>query len=220
MMGKIHTVRKSTTMQQIAETKALPIVARPVGADVDAKLQGTLLAQEVFATLKGQYGTWTTFAHRVFAMSIEARNAFSESVKGQLKAMRGEVARVNYGADKDKNANREVRVATVQVSRLTKIAEACNKGASMIGLGKFYGVADPQNVGYNRAYDYAVAYLSGVAANKGRPATLLVAKCTKWLETMVKTPAKGRTDDMAQRDAVFAKALAALIAEHTPADAE
>lgn len=218
-MATFTLKRKESTIATIASEKRTPIQGAPIGAPVDAKVQGLMFYNECMALQRSTFGTWTTLAHKCFALSVEARSEFISHVNNGLKGMRGEVARANYdGDEKGKGPKREVSSATVQVSRMRRIATAANKGASMAGLGAFYGVKDPEHIGYNRVYDYVVAFLRGAAANKpGRPAKLLVAKCAGWLANATKGANKTeRTKDMIATDKGFREALEALIAEWTP----
>lgn len=214
-MGKTFTVRKESVMAQVTDAKLMPIRGAIIGLALDAKKQGTVLAHEVFAALKQQHGTWVTFAHRVFAFTHDAREAFVASVKTQLQ----EIMRNNmhtHGMSK-KDAGKEVRSSIVQVSRLVKIANAAQKGASLAGCGSFYGIKDPEHVGYNRVYNYAVDYLKAQGANKGRPVSALVTKLHKWLDVAVEVQSKAqRSDEMVALDKATATQLRILIARLTP----
>lgn len=213
------TLKKSAAAI-IADEKRVPVAATIIGAPVDAKVQGLMFYNECMALTKQHQFSWTSLAHKCFDLSIEARQEFIKHVSKGLKTMREEVANAHYNGDaKSPKAKNEVSSATTQVSRMRKIAEAANKGASMAGLGAFYGVQDPENIGYKRVYEYAQAVANAQVPSKGRPVTLLVSKCDKWLAAVTKNPPANRTEDMAKLDAVFAKKLQALIAEYLPEDA-
>lgn len=217
-MARTYTVRKTHPMANIAEQQMQPMTQAPIGLALDASMQGNVLASEVFATLKQQTGAWVTFAHRVFGLTPDARDAFMKAVKAQLRNIMSENMET-HGATK-KDMGKEVRSATVQVSKLVKIANAAQKGASLAGLGKAYGVKDPQHIGFNRVYSYAVDYLKAEGSNKGRPVTPLVVKLHKWLDTQLAALKAERPDDVKELDDTVQAQLQKLIEKYEPAAPE
>lgn len=206
-------------MQQVSDARMTPIKGAIIGLALDAKMQGTVLAQEVMAEVKAEHGRWVKFAHRVFGMTPDARDAFVAAVKGQVKEIYGNVMEIHGMSKKD--AGKEIRSSIVQVSRLVKIAQAANKGASMAGLGAFYGVKDPEHVGYNRVYTYAVAVMKAEVANKGRPVSPIVVKLSKWLAATVESQGKAeRTAEVEALDDATVAEVQRIIAKLQPKTAE
>lgn len=142
---RVHQIVKPHALQGIAESGAGPVQKQqPATIGLDAKMAGSMLANEVFAECIGEGNKWKCYADRVVNGTVDFRMAFIDAIDKQLKEWRKRNAALGAELDKtgaiapnkdqQKRAAKLVASATVQVSNLRTIARAFNGAASIEGL--------------------------------------------------------------------------------------
>lgn len=184
---------------------------------MDAKMQGSMLANEVFAECIGEGNKWKGYADRVVRGTTDFRMAFIDAIDKQLKEWRKRNAAVgasmnSAGAivpnnDQTKRAAKLVASATVQVSNLRTIARAFNGAASIEGLILYVQETrgtKPKGldeVAFYLMREYAATFKETKA---GAPKHTWVENFTKFLET------RKPDEDDAEGIKAYTKALALL----------
>jgi hypothetical protein len=183
-------------MATIARTGSTPMTKADIPAQgTDARMQGNMLANEVFAQVKLTGNIWRTFALRLINGTVDMRAAFLAACKTMLRDMRKQnseaIANLNKDGKPDptkddtKLAAKRVNSATIEVSKLTTIANAFNAAATVEGLvehanttGRCKG-ARLEDIGYEVMVEYARLFSESKAGRKADP---FITKLSKWLE--------------------------------------
>jgi hypothetical protein len=171
-----------------------------LGKDIatrDDRYVGTMLANEVMATAMLESKTWRSYAMRLIETNMEAREAFLKAIKATLTEAR-KANRLDDVVDK-KTSSKRVASATVEVSKLTKVAEAWNNGATVRGLIEYVNTAnkaqltgaDVGMIGYALIVEYARTFSTSKA---GRTPDTLIVKFGKWIEQQAKAGFDVETD--------------------------
>lgn len=173
-------------------------------ATFDDRAAGNLLAAEVMARVRQQAHDWHGYAVRVIGFTIEAREAFLQAIKADIKDIK---AKNVIGTQDAKAAARLVNSATTNVSELTTIAKAFNGGASVDGLRQWARKTingtdtGPMPKLDQIGKDLIVAYARTFSESKaGRKADTWAVKLGKFLERNL--PSDDDTAGRAQYDAV------------------
>ena len=158
-------------------------------ATLDDRMAGSMLANEVMAYAKGEQNKWRGFAVRIIGFNAEAREAFLNAMKADKTAMTK--TQVEFGID-GKTAKKTTSSFGVQVSKLSIIAKAFNKGATVTGWREYVNVtmapgkkcdSDEEMMIYG-GFEPLVAYCRSIAGSKaGRAADTWTVKLNKWLES-------------------------------------
>lgn len=186
-------------MQTIAASGSTPMKAQPlptVGSDV--KSVANTLANEVIAQAMAVSTTWKGFALRIIALPTDGRTQFITSIDAWLKGIRKGTAETMGSMTSDgkpdptkedtRLAGKRVASATVEVSKLRKIAQAWNAGGSTEGLVDYvrrvqrapnFTEADLPNLGYEVVVEYARTFSESTAGRKADP---WIVKLSKWME--------------------------------------
>jgi len=180
-------------------------------ATLDDKMLGSMLANEVMATVQTQGQVWRGFAMRIINTNHEARAAFVQAIDSTLKEMRGANTIDDTVAAKD--AKKRVNTATVEVSKLRIVAKAWNSGATIPGLVEYVRLAlkqptaELEHIGYTMLVEYARTFSQSKA---GRPAKAWAEKLGDWLDK------NAPDEDDAKGNALREKFIAMLNGEQPP----
>lgn len=191
---RIKQATKDSAMQQIAETHSVPMKAAPIKPPFDDQMIGNTLANECIALCMSQVGAWNEKAHRLFGLTIEAREQFLVAFRSWIKDKKAELAEIHGDTLDKKRITKALNSATVRVSQLATIAKAINAGMTHSTVAEHFGVTDPENVGIDLLVQLArdIAGASGA----GRKPDAFPVKLSKWLD-------KATDEDKA--DPVYAK---------------
>ena len=187
---KVKMNAATHALQQIATSDATPIkaAALPIQSR-DDRLSGSLIAAEAMALARTTGSQWRALAWRLIHATTGARAVFLSAIRREKAALtKGQTdAGIHSTAAKARTAS-----ATVQVSRLTTIANAWNSGATIAGLIEYTNKGMPANrrmgpsvaeaeeyIGYSVIYEYAQLFGKSKA---GRTADAWLVKCGKFLE--------------------------------------
>lgn len=186
-------------LQTIASSGSTPMKAQPlptVGSDV--KSVANTLANEVIAQAMSVSTTWKGYALRIIALPADGRTQFLKSIDDWLKGIRKTTAETMGNTNREgkpdptkddgQRAAKRVNSATVEVSKLRKIAQAWNSGGSTEGLVDYvrrvqrnpnFGEQDLPNLGYEVVVEYARTFSESTAGRKADP---WIIKLSKWME--------------------------------------
>lgn len=186
-------------LQTIASSGSTPMKTQPlptVGSDV--KSVANTLANEVIAQAMSVSTTWKGYALRIIALPADGRTQFLTSIDNWLKGIRKTTAETMGNTTRDgkpdptkedgKLASKRVNSATVEVSKLRKIAQAWNSGGSTEGLVDYvrrvqrapnFSEADIPQLGYEVVVEYARTFSESTAGRKADP---WIIKLSKWME--------------------------------------
>jgi hypothetical protein len=184
------------SMATIARTGSTPMTKSTIPAQgTDARMQGNMLANEVFVQMRADRGVWRTFALRIITGTTDMRAAFLAACKTMLRDMRKQNAEAIANLNKDgkpdptkddtKLAAKRSATASVMVSNLNIIANAWNGAATIEGLvehanttGRCKG-ATLEDIGFDVIVEYARLFSESKAGRKADP---FITKLSKWLE--------------------------------------
>ncbi len=180
---------KEHALATIASTGSKPMQAAPIKLEShDDRMTGNMLANEVLAFAKGNSNKWHQFAVRIIGLTVEARAVFINAIKADKAAMTK--AQTEHGFDK-KFSKGTTQSFSVEVSKLTAIANAWNSGATHAGLIEFCNKQQSDKAKHAPAdtelsaigYESIVAYARTFSESKaGRKADTFIVKMGKLLE--------------------------------------
>src|SRR5574343_33721 len=214
----LETIRTMAT-GPVTGTKAAALDHAQRIATLDDKMVGSTMANEVLATIQSHHGTvWKNYAVRLMSMTAEAREAFIEALRNQVKGWK--TANTLDGSVDKKIAAKRVNTAVQYATKLANIATAWDNGATIDGLLGYatqpgYERPTIDEVGFTIVCEYADTMRK--KSNKGRPSHDLLTKFGKWLdsaEAKSDLDATIRTELVATYNAMverFEKASAALM---------
>jgi len=177
-------------METIMNTQSKPMSKAPIRMEsADDRYIGSMLAAEVMAQVKGNSNVWRDFAMRLIGMTVEARTVFINAIKADKAAMTKAQTEAGFDAKYSKvNTNS----LSVEVSKLTTIANALNSGATVSGWREFTGMQQSnkanapktddemvEHAGYETLVQYARTFSNSKA---GRKADTLLVKLGKFIK--------------------------------------
>jgi hypothetical protein len=167
-----------TTMADIAEGGMTPAQSSPVQTvPYDDRVAGNMMCQEAIALCMTHQTSWNQMCHRMFTMTIEARQAFLDAFKAWRKQKTAELLELT---DIDKKVlGRAVATATVRISQLTTIAKALTSGMDYETLVDHFKVKDPENLSIDLVVQVARGFKESEA--RGRKPDPFMVKLVKWL---------------------------------------
>lgn len=189
---------KEHAMETIRTAGATPMRAAPIRLESrDDRLAGTMLAAEAVALAKGTSNKWHALACRIIGLTVEARAVFINALKAEKSALTK--AQNEHGFDKKYSAG-NTRSFSVELSKLSTIANAWNSGATVAGCVEFTNkqqadkakhcpLVDNEGKALSdeallqlMGYEAIVAYARTFSESKaGRKADTWAVKLGKWL---------------------------------------